>query len=233
MVFSADAVIAQARSEIGYTESPPGSNRTKFAGEAGHANGQPWCATFCVAMARRCGGRFGDESAYTPSLYGSMAHVGDPRPGDLAFFDFPDSVHRIQHVGIVVSATGSTVTCVEGNTSSSSGGSQSNGGGVFERTRSRSVVVGFGRPSYGVAEEDDMTGDQAQQLADIHKYLFTGPTGQFPEGGVRHRLNDLWHYLFDGPGTWFPEGGVRHQLNTTIPGKLAEIESRIEQLERR
>lgn len=87
--------------------------------------------------------------------------------------------------------------------------------------------------STAVQEEDDMTDAQAQQLADIHKYLFTGPDGQFPEGGVRHRLNDLWHYLFDGPGTWFPEGGVRHQLNTAIPGKLAEIESRIEQLERR
>ena len=36
----------EAASELRTTESPPGSNRTEFASEAGHANGQPWCATF-------------------------------------------------------------------------------------------------------------------------------------------------------------------------------------------
>lgn len=167
MAFTADAVLAQARSEIGYTESPAGSNRTKFAGEAGHANGQPWCATFAVAMARRCGGAVGNESAYTPSLYGSMRHVSDPLPGDLAFFDFPDRVDRIQHVGIVVGGDATSVTCVEGNTSSGSSGSQSNGGGVYLRTRSRRVVVGFGRPDYAMsAEEDDMFGDQDRATLD-------------------------------------------------------------------
>lgn len=171
MAYTADAVIAQARSEIGYTESPAGSNRTKFAAEAGHANGQPWCATFCVAMARRCGGQVGNESAYTPSLYGSMTHVSDPAVGDFAFFDFPDSTHRIQHVGIVVSATASTVTCVEGNTSAGSGGSQSNGGGVYERTRSRSVVVGFGRPAY--SEEADMTPGESEALVETRDNVRT------------------------------------------------------------
>lgn len=167
MAFSAADVIAQARSEVGYTESPRGSNRTKFAAEAGHANGQPWCATFCVAMARRCGGHFGNESAYTPSLFESMVHVGDPQPGDLAFFDFPDSVHRIQHVGIVVGADRSTVTCCEGNTSAGAGGSQANGGGVFLRTRSRSLVAGFGRPNYTGSQtsgDDEMTADQSAKL---------------------------------------------------------------------
>lgn len=163
MAYTADCVIAQARSEVGYTESPPGSNRTKFAAEAGHANGQPWCATFMVAIARRCGGKVGNESAYTPSLFESMAHPGAPAPGDLAFFDFPDSVHRIQHVGLVIAASGSSVTCIEGNTSAGAGGSQSNGGGVYERTRPRSLVAGFGRPNY-TSEEDDMTPDQSAKL---------------------------------------------------------------------
>lgn len=166
MSFSAECVLGQARSEVGYQESPPGSNRTKFAGEAGHANGQPWCATFLVAMARRCGGRFGNESAYTPSLFASMTHVGDPAPGDLAFFDFPDKVRRIQHVGIVVDSTRESVTCVEGNTSAGSRGSQSNGGGVYLRTRPRGHVVGFGRPNYDDSGDDDMTPGESAALTE-------------------------------------------------------------------
>ena len=92
---TAEELVALAEGEVGTVESPAGSNRTRYAAEAGHANGQPWCATFCVAMARRLGMRFGNESAYTPSLLGSMPHGPEPRLGALAFFDFPDSVHRV------------------------------------------------------------------------------------------------------------------------------------------
>ncbi len=38
-------VLAEARKEVGYVEQPKGSNVTKFAPEAGHANRQPWCVT--------------------------------------------------------------------------------------------------------------------------------------------------------------------------------------------
>ena len=171
---TADCVIREAAGEIGATESPPGSNRQPYAAEAGHANGQPWCASFVVAMMRRCGVRLPSESPYTPTMAAGFRNTGtwqgrnsDVNPGDVCFFDFPDSVDRIQHVGIVEQATDDTVTCIEGNTSAGSGGSQSNGGGVFRRTRSRSVVVGFGRPLYSgghVEEVEDMTPEQAQQL---------------------------------------------------------------------
>lgn len=144
-----------ARAEVGYFEMPV--NRTKFAAEAGHANGQPWCATFVVAMARRVGLKLPSESAYTPAMYNGFRAAatayrhGAPRPGDVVFFDFPDSVNRIQHVGICVSATATSVTCIEGNTSPGTAGSQSNGGGVFGRTRPRSHVVGYGRPAFAAA----------------------------------------------------------------------------------
>lgn len=171
MAYTPECVIAQARAEIGYTESPANSNMTKFAAEAGHANGEPWCATFVCALARRCGGTLGDESAYTPSLYESMDHTSDPQPGDLAFFDFPDSLHRIQHVGLVVAVTPDTVTCIEGNTSAGNSGSQSNGGGVFERTRSRNVAVGFGRPNY--SQGADMTPGESEALVEVRDNVRT------------------------------------------------------------
>lgn len=145
-------ILAEATKELGYTETPPGSNRTKFAKEAGHANGQPWCATFVVAMARRVGVKLPSESAYTPTMAAAMREWQRlPQPGDLAFFNFPnDGKNRIQHVGIVESVdfTKATVTCIEGNTSSGTSGSQDNGGGVYRRTRPFSHVVGFGRPAY-------------------------------------------------------------------------------------
>lgn len=145
-------ILIEAAKEIGYTESPPGSNKTKFAQEAGHVNGYAWCATFVVAMARRVGIKLPSESAYTPSMANGFKPLNRlPQAGDLAFFDFPaDGVNRIQHVGIVESIDfrRGQVTCIEGNTSSGEIGSQSNGGGVYRRTRPFSHVVGFGRPNY-------------------------------------------------------------------------------------
>lgn len=149
---TANDLLAAARRELTYTESPPNSNRTKFAAEAGHANGQPWCATFVVAMARRVGLTLPSESAYTPTMAQGFKNAGrwhlTPQAGDIAFFDFPDSKHRIQHVGIVVGAAGSYVTCIEGNTSPGDSGSQDNGGGVYTRRRPKAHAVGYGRPAY-------------------------------------------------------------------------------------
>lgn len=156
---TAQGLLAAARSELGTTESPARSNRTAFAAEAGHANAAPWCATFIVAIARRVGLALPSESAYTPAMANGFRAAGawhpEPRPGDLAFFDFPgDAKRRIQHVGIVESATPTTVTCIEGNTSPGAAGSQDNGGGVYRRTRPRTHVVGYGRPHFTTPEDD-------------------------------------------------------------------------------
>jgi hypothetical protein len=146
--------LACVRSHIGVTESPPGSNDTPFAARAGHLNGQPWCATFVVACARDAGVKLPSESAYTPTMADGFKHAGrwtpdDPRPGDLAFVDFPDDhTVRIQHVAVVVGVDENRVRTIEGNTSSGEAGSQDNGGGVFERIRSRNIVVGYGRPAF-------------------------------------------------------------------------------------
>lgn len=153
---TASALLDAARAELGTTELPPGSNRTEFAAEAGHLNGYAWCATFVVAIARRCGIKLPSESAWTPSMFAGFIAKGTgyrgakgARPGDVVFFDFPDSKTGIQHVGFVesVKADG-TLVCIEGNTSAGTSGSQDNGGGVYRRTRPPAYVVGYGRPAY-------------------------------------------------------------------------------------
>lgn len=169
---SATALLRIAAGELGYTEDPPGTNRTKYADEVGHINGYPWCASFIVWCAHKALVELPSESAYTPSMAVAFQKAGqwasDPQPGDFAFFDFPDSKRRIQHVGIVESSTPTSVTCIEGNTSPGKSGSQDNGGGVYRRTRSKDHVVGYGRP---VFEEDELTDDEREALLTANHFV--------------------------------------------------------------
>ena len=74
-----------------------------------------------------------------------------PRRGAIAFFDFPDRVDRIQHVGLVEAVLpGGRIQTIEGNTSSGVVGSQSDGGGVYRRIRPVTHVALYGYPDYTV-----------------------------------------------------------------------------------
>lgn len=149
---SATKVLNIARSQLGYREGRNNSN--KFGRWYG-MNNVSWCDMFVSWVGVQANARnIIGKAAYTPAhaawfrQHGRWGHT--PRRGAIAFFDFPDSLHRIQHIGIVESVRddGRVVT-IEGNTASGTWGSQSNGGGVFRRVRSRSVIVGYGYPDYG------------------------------------------------------------------------------------
>lgn len=154
---SAEAGINWALSKVGLVESPANSNKgpqiTQWEVNSGYpwvvgaANGVPWCQCFANATAV-AGGAPQLKTGFTPAV---LVGIGDftpvdvdaAQPGDMIFFKWPGvSSYRCDHVGVLISKTGSTVTCVEGNTSRDSYGSQNNGGGVFVRTRSRSLVAG-------------------------------------------------------------------------------------------
>lgn len=187
--------IGMARRSLGVGETPHGSNRNPFAKLAGHADGQPWCATFLVATARQIGLRLPSESAYTPTMADGFKRVGlftqTPQPGDIGFVDFPgDNKTRVQHVAIVTHVLGDTVGTVEGNTSSGVKGSQDNGGMVAERIRPRSIFVGFGRPPFDQAIEpqDD---EEAEMGAVIPRaqggyIVVTNAGGVWPFDGAPH-----------------------------------------------
>lgn len=185
--------IGMARRSVGMTETPV--NRTPFAAIAGHANGQPWCATYVVATARQIGLRLPSESAYTPTMADGFKRAGlftqTPQPGDVGFVDFPgDNKTRVQHVAIVERVVGDTIATVEGNTSSGVRGSQDNGGMVAERMRPRSIFVGFGRPPFDQAIEpqDDQEAEMGAvlQRAQGGYIVVTNAGGVWPFDGAPH-----------------------------------------------
>lgn len=156
---TAAQMVAKAESQIGYKESPAGSNNTKYGKWYG-MNYEPWCAMFVSWCANEIGesknvGKF----AYCPYWVDWFKERGQwldrsekPRPGDIIFFS---NGKRACHVGIVKERLGTDyVQTIEGNTSASS---DDNGGAVMERKRaygkrgSSWFIMGFGRPDYSGA----------------------------------------------------------------------------------
>ena len=142
-----------ARGELGRTEAPAGSNRTKYGAWYG-LDGQPWCMMFvqwCYAQA-------GTPLPYKTASCGALLRwyqknypekvLSDPQSGDIAIYNFG-------HTGIVESAAAGTVTAIEGNTSSGEAGSQNDGGGVFRRTRRKTPVTAYIRPFDGDGDRMD------------------------------------------------------------------------------
>lgn len=157
-------VLQIAAAELGSTESPPGSNKTKYGAWYG-LNGQSWCMIFvqwCFAQAgltlpcktASCSGLLSWYRKHQPERV-----VSAPRRGDIAIYNFG-------HTGIIETAAADTITDIEGNTSAGDAGSQSNGGGVFRRTRSKKLVSGYIRPFDNLNEEED-TMTYYKTLADI------------------------------------------------------------------
>jgi hypothetical protein len=136
----------KAISQLGYTESPAGSNNNKF-GQWYGMNGQPWCAMFVTWAFEQVGDSpsfvQGSRYSYCPYVVGD-ARAGryglwttdDPIPGDLCVYDWAyDTIY--DHIGIFerwISGT-SQFNAIEGNTSVDN---NSNGGEVMRRSRSRS-----------------------------------------------------------------------------------------------
>ena len=161
----ASTIIAKAQSFIGTTESPPNSNNVIFNTDYyGHpvygAETYPWCMTFVWDIFRMCGASElfydGNKTASCPCLMewakatGQFV-TGNYKMGDVLIFDW-DSIKDGDHTGFCESDNGDTVTTIEGNTSPDDYGSQSNGGGVFRRIRSKSDITGAYRPPYEVAK---------------------------------------------------------------------------------
>lgn len=149
--------VAIALRDIGYHESPAGSNRQKYGKRYGE-NGVAWCGLAACSWLSDAGFVITRDDAlqhdYVPQLVAdarakrrNVFIVGKNRvrAGDRVCFEF-NGDSEPDHVGIFVcwiSKRAGTFLCIEGNTSRT--GSQSNGGMVVLQTRHMSQTAAFVR----------------------------------------------------------------------------------------
>lgn len=157
------SVIALAEREVGYIEQGGADGRsgniTKFGAWFGW-NGAPWCAMFLSYKFAEAGmpitGGQTSRGFASCELWlewakrmGTFTRTGRGRfyPGDVAFCQF-DSDLAADHVFLITDTKSDSVLSVEGNTSPTNKGSQNNGGGVYQRERPLSVIIGVWHPPY-------------------------------------------------------------------------------------
>lgn len=183
---SASDALRIAAAEVGYSrwsDPKPGTKYGRWYAElTGSAyygeSGVPYCAMFVSWVLHQAGVDF--TYAYCPYILrdfkAARVAKSDARPGDVVLFDWGgDGVP--DHVGLVELNRGTYYQTIEGNTSSGSAGSQSNGGRVARRTRSLSTVCAVIRIDY---EGEDMTDEQARKLDAIYDEVTRtdDPTGR-------------------------------------------------------
>jgi hypothetical protein len=143
---------------IGTVEEPPGTNIAKpFTTWYGWIGwGAPWCAVFLSYCLDKAGFEHIKPNAarwaYCPYFladararrYGlQVVHPHEVEKGTIALFDW-DNDGVPDHIGFCTDKVlDGEVPTVEGNTSFTSSGSQSNGGAVAARTRSVSDIIAF------------------------------------------------------------------------------------------
>lgn len=150
-------VLIVAAGELGTTEFPANSNKTKYGKWYG-LDGYAWCMMFVQWSFAQAGYKLPYKTASCSDLLNWYRAnqpervAREPKPRDIIIYNFG-------HTGIVESVGNNTVTAIEGNTSAGDAGSQSNGGGVFRRTRSKTLVTAYIRP-FDSYEEDGMDIDK-------------------------------------------------------------------------
>ncbi len=172
------AAVAGARACIGITESPAGSNtgpdRTIVvmgkkvvvgvsAFERAWGLGACyWCLCFACFWVKWAGGKISGNCAYSVAIEGYARNhengwvqvpVSEARPGDISIWKFEGPNALSDHGELIVEVHNGPTEDVGGNTGADSGGSQSNGGGVFAKqvpgdSRDLSMLSMVCRPLY-------------------------------------------------------------------------------------
>ncbi len=147
-------VLTVAASQLGVTEDPPGSNRVRYWPEVGQpigsTSGWAWCAAFVTWVLLQVGVDLRKPVPWPYQCQRIMLwaratgrwKTSDPTPGDLVLYCW-DGSGRAAHIGIHERIVDGLYQAIEGNTSPTNVGSQSNGGGVYRRIRSRTVILGW------------------------------------------------------------------------------------------
>lgn len=134
-----DDLIATAAADIGYTEGK--NNDNKFGKWYGWNN-----VSYCMIAVQYWHDKIGYTLPYkTASCSALLAWYKTNQPGRVLSAPKRGAIiiYNFGHTGICESWDTKTVTAIEANTSPGTTGSQTNGGGVYRRTRNRSTVTAY------------------------------------------------------------------------------------------
>ena len=154
-----------AMQDLGYKESPAGSNMTKFGKWIG-LQGQPWCMSAVQYWASNAGVKLPLKTGSCTALMDASKRVGNwvtknYQIGDIVIFQWKNGS---RHCGIVQSVCGNKLKTVEGNTAV---GNDSNGGEVMLRNRTTEFVLGAVRPIF---EQEVVNVDYKQFMKLLNEY---------------------------------------------------------------
>ena len=230
---SAEAVIAVARGELGYTEYPPGSNLTKYWLDYGAAmQGQPWCVAFLWWCFEEAGERmafFGGGKTASCSVLlrwyreqGLTVLVDQVQPGDIVLLNFYGGTEP-EHCGLVTDVSywsdgHRAVYTIEGNTTLGGEGSQDNGGCVAGKLRYEYQIVAVCRPQYKADAGAIPQGPAAE--APPEKEPVDDITGHWAEDSIRRCIE---RGLMQG----YPDGSFQPDKPVTR-AELATVLRRLE-----
>lgn len=175
-------VLRVACNEVGYSRWADPQAGTKYGrwyakshGASYAVNGVPYCAMFVSWVLAQAGVKCtGFPSAYCPSILKAthkaelLVDKRSAKAGDIVLFDWDGG--EVDHVGIVMSNEGSYLKTIEGNTSDTSGGSQTNGGRVARKNRAFDYIKAVIRPHYKGASSSTT---QSAEKAPIHAQLIS------------------------------------------------------------
>lgn len=143
-----DKALSIARGEVGYTEGK--NNYSKYAADLfPTVNHMAWCGSFVGWVYAKAGFAIGSRVwvPYVPYVANWARKNGfwktsSPNPGDLVIYDWNGG--NPDHIGIAwPDPNAQGYRAIEGNTSPTNRGSQSNGGGVHVRYRGRRSIEGW------------------------------------------------------------------------------------------
>lgn len=182
---SRSKVLATAKAELGVTESPAGSNNTKY-GEWYNLNGQKWCAIFVSWVFNKAAVPLGNIQSAKGIHHCQSAHnyykskgllTTAPEPGDIVIYDWEGNGYA-DHIGIFIRWKNSQKTLLDAYEGNTSQGNNSDGGRVMLRERSLNIVKSFVNPgvytNVAVEEPSDILrhGDRGSAVIVLQKYLF-------------------------------------------------------------
>lgn len=196
---SMEKVIAIATSDLGYTENPPYSNKTKFGSWYG-LDGNPWCVMALVYWFHQageanafCGGWKTASCGAMLSWFKSANQTVSKekiRRGDIVILNF-SGTKDTEHCGLVIGKLpNGLIETIEGNTAPGLEGSQDNGGSVARKYRNLNQVVGVCRPAYKVEIPKDALGHWAEDAIEFcmtKGYMRGYEDGSFRPDGVLTR----------------------------------------------